>query len=102
MYFDVILDSLSTAARKAFAQMDPANYQCRSAFARSHHRKGRKEGLKEGVQSGRAELVICQLETRFGSLSPNVLKRITTAKVAELDAIGVRLLTAETLQAALD
>jgi hypothetical protein len=65
--------------------------------------KLRREGLKEGVARGRTqrgiELVLRQLTRRFGKLPADVVERIKTAKVGELDRWAVRLLDARTLAA---
>lgn len=70
--------------------MDPAKYEYRSEFAKRY------------VAQGRAELVVRQLTLRFGALSDAVLAGIWDASIEELDAIGERLLTAQSLQEAID
>jgi flagellar biosynthesis/type III secretory pathway protein FliH len=109
LYVDLILHSLGTAAREALQAMDLKNYQYQSDFARKYHsagiaegkkeglEEGRQEGLAHGVREGRAALVTRQLEKRFGLLTPQARQRIETATIADLDAIGERLLTANTL-----
>ena len=90
--------------------MDMKNYQYQSAFARRYHSKGiaegkkegRAEGLAHGVREGRAIMVTRLLEKRFGPLTPEIRQRIDTATIAELDQIGERLLTANTLDQAFD
>jgi hypothetical protein len=73
--------------------IDMETYEYKSAFARRYVRKGE--------QSGRAALVLLMLEQRFGPLPPNAHKRILAAKIPKLDEIGMRLITASTLQEAL-
>lgn len=73
--------------------MDPAKYEYQSDFARRY--------VAQGEVEGRAALVVRQLALRFGPLSEEVRARIAAASIAELDAIGERLLTAPTLQEAL-
>jgi flagellar biosynthesis/type III secretory pathway protein FliH len=86
--------------------MDIKNYQYQSAFAWKYHSRGiaegKKEGLAHGVREGRAALVTRQLEKRFGALTPQARTRIEAASVSELDAIGERLLTANTLDDAFE
>jgi hypothetical protein len=101
LYFDLVLASLSEAARKELKTMDPAKYEYQSDFAKHYVAQGRLEGKAEGQLQGRAELVTRQLRLRFGSLPPQALATITTASIEELDAIGERLLTARTLEEAL-
>ena len=97
LYCDLILHSLSEAARRAFQNMRAFKYEYQSDFAK--HFFG--EGKKEGLQKGRAEVVMRLLTIRFGALAEDVKARIATATADELDTIGERLLTARTLEEAL-
>lgn len=92
LYLDLILVSLSEAARGEL-HMKPAGYEFQSDFARHYVALGRAEG--------RAALVAKQLAVRFGPLTQLVETRIAEASIAELDEIGERLLTAQTLDEAL-
>lgn len=61
LYFDLILSSLSEAARRALQAMKPANYEYQSDFARQYFSKGREEGIAQGradiiLQIGRAHV----------------------------------------------
>lgn len=94
LYFDLILSSLSEAARQALQTMDPAKYEYQSDFARRY--------VAQGEAKGRAALVIRLLALRFGPLTDTLQARIAEASITELDAIGERLLAAQTLQEALD
>jgi hypothetical protein len=98
LYLDLILHSLSEAAREALQAMDPAKYEFQSDFARRYVALGKTEGRAEGV----AALVIRQLTRRFGPLAEDVRNRLAAASIEELDTIGERLLTAATLQEAMD
>ena len=73
--------------------MDPAKYEYQSDFAKRY--------LAQGVAQGRAALIVKLLTLRFGQLDNETLVRIERASIEELDAIGERLLTAQTLQDAL-
>jgi hypothetical protein len=66
-----------------------ATYECQSEFARRY------------VAYGRMSLIQLQLRARFGPLPPAVRTRIASASNDELDAIGVRLLTARSLEEAI-
>ena len=58
-----------------------------------------EQGRKKGVQQGRQEVVLKQLEHRFGSLSPAVRDKVLAiGDVARLDALSVRLLDAASPQ----
>lgn len=101
LYFDLIIHSLSEAARRALQTMDPAKYEYQSDFARHYFSRGKSQGETEGARNGRAALVIRLLAVRFGELSEAVRNKVATASVADLDAIGERLLTAKTVAEAL-
>jgi hypothetical protein len=105
MYFDLVFDSLSEAAQKELRAMDPAKYVYRSDFAKQWigvgREEGREEGRAEGELHGRAALLQRQLTHRFGPLPAEATEHLSTATIAELDAVGERLLTAATLEGAL-
>jgi hypothetical protein len=93
LYFDLITNSLSEAARRALQTMNRFNYEYQSEFARRYMAEGRAEG--------RAEILTRLLTARFGPLSEAVKARIASSSIEELHAMGDRLLTAANLQAAL-
>ncbi len=93
LYCDLILSSLSEAAQQALAEMDAHTYEYQSDFARRY--------VAEGEVRGRADLLVRQLTIRFGLLTAEVRNRILCASVAQLNAMGERLLTARTLPEAL-
>ena len=106
LYFDLVLASLSEAARQELQNMDPAKYEYQSEFAKRYVAQGRAEGKVEGKVEGRvegqlegrAELIVRQLTLRFGPLDSNMRARIAATSIEDLDAIGERLLSAQTLQ----
>jgi Domain of unknown function (DUF4351) len=93
MYLDLVFDSLSEAAQRELRAMNPAKYEYRSEFARRY--------FGQGLAEGRAALLQRQLTHRFGPLPPEATERLSTATIDELDAIGERLLTAQSLEEAL-
>jgi len=97
LYYDLILFSLSEAARRALRNMDPVTYEYQSDFAKRYVAQGREEGEVKG----RATLIIKQLSQRFGPLPEEALKTIAQASIPELDDIGERLLSAGNLSDAL-
>jgi hypothetical protein len=101
LYFDLVLASISEAVRRELQAMDPAKYEYQSEFARRYYGQGKEDGRVEGKAEGRADLLTRQLTLRFGALPPAALARISAAASAELDAIGERVLTAQTLEDAL-
>jgi hypothetical protein len=94
MYVDLVFDSLSEAAQKELRAMDPAKYEYRSEFAKRYIGLGRAEG--------RAALLQRQLTRRFGPLPATAIERLSAASIDELDAIGERLLGAQSLEEALE
>jgi hypothetical protein len=94
LYFDLVLASLSEAARQELRMIDPAKYEYQSDFAKRYVNQGRTEG--------RIALITRLLTLRFGSVSESVHAQIQQASVDELDAIGERLLVATSLQEALN
>jgi hypothetical protein len=101
LYCDLVIHSLSEAARNALRNMDARAYEYQSDFARQYVAQGRKEGKEEGKAegeaSGRAALIARLLTIRFGALGASERSRILAASIAELDAMGERLLTSHTL-----
>jgi hypothetical protein len=73
--------------------MDPAKYEYQSDFAKHYIGLGRAEG--------RAALLQRLLARRFGPLTADAVERLSAATIDELDAMGERLLTAQSLEEAL-
>jgi hypothetical protein len=82
--------------------MDPKKYEYQSEFARRYYGQGMEAGIARGKEEGRVELLLEQLTTRYGTLPREVVIRVRSANVAELDSIAMRVLTAKTLEKALD
>jgi hypothetical protein len=109
MYFDLMAASMSENVRRELRTMDPDKYEYQSRFARRYvaqgwrkgKAEGKAEGMAEGTVEGRAALIVRQLTLRFGAPDEAQMARIKAASIEELDAIGERLLTAATLQEAL-
>ncbi len=60
-------------------------------------REGRKEGRQEGKQEGRLEIILEQLEVRFGPLSEATVASVNALPANRLSAITRRILTAASL-----
>jgi len=97
LYFDLVLASLSEAARASLQAMDPAKYQFQSEFAKRYLSQGRAEGKAEGKAEGRAELLAKLLTLKFGVLDDATVERLRAASTAELERWAERILTATTL-----
>jgi hypothetical protein len=97
LYFDLILKSLSEAARKALKTMDARTYEYQSDFARQYV----AQGEAQGEARGRAALILRLLTLKFGVLSADTQKVVLGASIADLDAIGERLLSANGLSEAI-
>lgn len=89
LYFDLILSTLSEAARRALSTMDMTKYEYQSDFARHY--------LAQGEAQGRAALISKLMERRFGVLADGVRLRIAAASIVELDEMGERLFGAQTI-----
>jgi hypothetical protein len=109
LYFDLVSNSLSEAARRALKSMDISKYEYQSEFAKRYVAQGLQQGIQEGLQqgvtqgeaSGRVAIVSRLLALRFGPLTAEVHDRLRDASVEDLDAIGERLLFVGTLQEAI-
>jgi hypothetical protein len=97
LYCDLVESALSEAARRALQNMNPAKYEYQSEFARRYV----AQGLEQGIAKGRASLLARLLAHRFGPLPGTAHERLVAATIEELDAIGERLLTAQSLPEAL-
>ena len=97
LYLDLVLASLSEAAKKELRSMDPAKYEYQSDFAKKYIALGRQEGRVLGQAAVLARL----LTRRFGALAPEAAARIAAASVDELDTIADRLLVAQSIEEAL-
>ena len=68
LYLDLVVLSLSHAARAAFEALMQTNYEYQSDFARKYYgegrEKGRSEGLSAGMSKGVATSVLDLLEAR--------------------------------------
>lgn len=98
LYVDLVLFSLSEAARKALQAMDPAKYEYQSEFAKRYFSEGHAEGRAEGEVRGRAEIVLKLIALRFGSPTDAVRNRILGASIAELDVFAERVLSAPSVE----
>jgi flagellar biosynthesis/type III secretory pathway protein FliH len=100
LYFDLVTFALPADAREEFKKM-PATHEYLSDFAKKYVAEGVEKGLEQGLEKGRAtlaDLIARQLTLRFGPLSDAILKRLATSSIEQLDAIGERLLSAESLK----
>ena len=84
LYYDLLVDSLSAAARKAFEAMDLKNYEFKTDFARKYLAEGRQEGLAEGRQEGlaegKAEAVLHVMAARGLDVPDDVRQRVLACK----------------------
>ena len=99
LYFDLISSSLSESVHHEGLQvMNSLGFEYESDFARRYVAEGRAEGKAEG----RVEIVLRQLTLRFGPLAEAVQTRVRGAPGAQLDAVVERVISAQTLEEALD
>ena len=62
----------------------------------------RQEGRAEGLQKGKANLLLGQMERRFGSLSAELQTRLRGLSAPQLDELGFALFDLRTLTEAED
>jgi flagellar biosynthesis/type III secretory pathway protein FliH len=98
LYLDLIVASLSQAAQSALASMDPAKYEYQSTIAKQYFAQGRAEGQTQGQAQGRAEMLARLLAQKFGVLDADVVERVRSASVAQLELWTERLLTSNSLE----
>jgi hypothetical protein len=77
--------------------MKPEGYEPQSELFRNIWKQMKQEGRAEG----RRELVTRQLTARFGALPEETQAQIAKLGIDELDAVGVRVLTAQSIAEAL-
>lgn len=82
--------------------MNLPKYEYKTEFAKRYYGQGLAEGKAEGKTEGRAEPILRLLSLRFGALPEDAQARIRSAALEELDRIGERLLTAGSLEGALE
>jgi hypothetical protein len=101
LYVDLVLNSITEAARRMLQAMKPANYEFQSDFARRYFSLGKAEGVEhgkaEGKAEGRAETLIKLAALKFGTVTDEAQSRIRSATSAELDRMLERVLSAATL-----
>jgi len=61
-------------------------------------RQGRAEGRAEGRVEGHLELLLDQIENRFGAVPPGFRTRLAALNPAQLRAAGLRLLNAASIE----
>ena len=101
LYFDLVLASLSEAAKASLQAMDPSTYEFQSEFAKRYLSQGRAEGRSEGEAKGRSEAefrILSRLLTlKFGALDEATSARLRGASSAELECWTERILSAASL-----
>ena len=66
--------------------------------AERRYEQGVRDAKLEGELNGERKLLKRQLRQRFGTLSPEAIARIEAAPLDDLEAIGLRVFTATTLE----
>ncbi|HEY3823846.1 MAG TPA: DUF4351 domain-containing protein [Bryobacteraceae bacterium] len=61
-------------------------------------RRGLRQGRMEGRMEGQVEMLLSQIEKRFGRIPPAVGQRIVALKPAQLKRVGLRLLDARRIE----
>ncbi len=61
-------------------------------------REGERIGEQRGAQRGRADMLLRQMERRFGSVASVTVERVRAASITHLDGWADRILTASSLE----
>ncbi|MBF0180463.1 MAG: Rpn family recombination-promoting nuclease/putative transposase [Magnetococcales bacterium] len=89
---------LSDADRQAYAQFQD-DLRAQASMVENTWKAGRLEGKKEGIAEGKAEMLLRQMQRRFGILPEDVAKRVASAHAEQLDAWSDNILDADSVQA---
>jgi len=90
LYLDFILSYFKGAPQVLEDAMSSLLFKYQSDFARRY------------VAQGYAEIILEQLATRFGPLADSIQTRVRSAEAEQLYAVAKRVLTAQTLEEAID
>jgi hypothetical protein len=107
-YFDLLYTAFSTNAPEVLTAVmkNSLGFEYQSDFARRYVAQGQADGLKqgraEGKAEGRVELLLKLLALRFGPLTAETQICVSGAQEANLDALAAQMLTAQTLEEALE
>ena len=66
------------------------------SYVTSWERFAREEGLHEGEKRGMAKVLLHQFQAKFGPPTPEVIKLVQDAKLAQLEDWLTRILTSST------
>ncbi len=57
-----------------------------------------RQGLRQGRVEGQMEMLLSQIQKRFGRIPPAVAQRLAALKPAQLKRVGLRLLDAQRIE----
>lgn len=100
-YIATITDLQRDRVRGIFAAVHPDAEQTYMKIYGRLQREALALGEARGKAEGKAEILLRQLEARFGPLADESILRVHTASTADLDRWAVQLLAAQTLDEAL-
>lgn len=92
------------AAKKAREELELAKQEAAklAKLAKRGKKIGEKLGEKRGKREGERAVLLRQFTQRFGPLSPASRAKLQSASLAQLDAMSLRILTAKTIDEALE
>ncbi len=74
---------------------------CGTSFWKSESKSGERnfmeKGLEQGTEKGEAEVLLRQLERKFGEVCPEYRQRVADTDLGQLVALAERILTAESI-----
>jgi predicted transposase YdaD len=90
-----LMIELMEADREEVREMAATSAQVLEARGR---KQGRIEGKLEGKLEGKSEMLMAQLEQKFGLLPAETVTALQSMSEAQLTRVGLRLLSAQTLE----
>ncbi|MBF0262326.1 MAG: DUF4351 domain-containing protein [Magnetococcales bacterium] len=97
-WLDFLVDIMPEEELFAIPKLEHLLVQGRQEGLQIGERKGRQEGLQQGIQEGEANMLLRQLQRRFGSVPDWARERIARADSASLEIWGERVLEPHSLK----
>jgi predicted transposase YdaD len=91
-------DEVKREAEKMPITEDIMDHEIIGPAIRKGMAQGRMAGLIEGRIEGQVEILLSQIQKRFGRVSPAVAQRIAALKPVQLKRVGLRLLDARRIE----
>ena len=87
-----INQNLESDDRELIMRLEPLYQQDRERAKLEGKQEGKEEGKQEGKQEGQQDLIIRQLNRRFGEIDASLIERIRGLSIEQLQGLGETLL----------